>query len=76
MWWLIMTFGRNGADGSDPAGVFGLIFHLPGIVVADWLHLTRPADSVFVASTGAVQFFLAFWIGLTIWRYKHGKCSA
>jgi hypothetical protein len=76
VWWSIMTFGRNGAGGSDPIGVFGLIFHLPGIIIADWLHLTHPADSVFVASTGAVQFFVALWIAVTIWRHRYGKRSA
>ncbi len=75
-WWLIMSFGRNGAGGPDPIGVFGLFFHLPGIIVAGWLHLTRPLDSVFVATTGAVQFFLVFWIAVTIWRHRRGQHSA
>jgi hypothetical protein len=73
LWWCFSSFGHIGADGPDTVGAIGLIFHLAGATIADVLHLTGTMDSVFIAITGALQFFLVFWLPITIWRHKHAK---
>jgi len=76
LWWFFNSFGHIGGDGPDTVGLVGLILHLPGVTVADSLHLTGTKDSVFIWITGALQFFLLFWLIMTIWRHKHEKPTA
>src|SRR3954454_7882880 len=49
--------------------LFGL-FHRPGVALVTRLQITHPEWLVFVFLTGAVQFFLLFWIPLTVWRWR------
>jgi hypothetical protein len=64
---MFYLFGHIGGDGPDAVGWVGLIFHFPGIWIADRLHMTGSLDTLFITLTGAIQFFLVFWLVLEIW---------
>jgi hypothetical protein len=73
VWLLFNTFGHIGGDGPDTAGAVGLVFHFPGVMVADFLHLNDTKDAIVIAFTGGVQFFLIFWLVITLW--KNPRCD-
>ena len=66
LWWFVTIFGHVGDCGLDTIAAIGLITHFPGIMVADSLHLTGTTDSLFVAVSGFIQFFVLFWIVISI----------
>jgi hypothetical protein len=68
---MFYAFGHIGGDGPDTIGWIGLVFHLPGVYIADVLHLTGSADTLFISFTGAMQFFLIFWLAIEAWGRFH-----
>jgi hypothetical protein len=76
LWWFVTSFGHIGGDGPDAIWAIGLITHFPGIMVADSLHLTGTTDSVLVAASGFVQFFILFWIIITIGSRIYARRAA
>ena len=50
-----------------------LIFHLPGILLVDLMHISDPKAQVVIAVTGAVQLFALFLVGLIVWRLFYGR---
>lgn len=76
LWWFITSFGHIGGDGPDTIGAIGLITHFPGIMIADSLHLTGTTDSVLIATSGFLQFFVLFWIIITIGARIYARRAA
>jgi|KBSSwiStaDraftv2_1062776.scaffolds.fasta_scaffold8067239_1 hypothetical protein len=52
------------------------LFHLPGILLVDWLRIPDPKAQVVIALAGGVQLFVLFLVGLIIWRQVHGRHTA
>ena len=50
-----------------------LIFHLPGILLAELMHIPDPESLIVYGITGAVQLFIVFFIGLVIWKQIYGR---
>jgi hypothetical protein len=68
IWWILTHY----VHASHSPG-FWFLFHLPGILLAGPLHLPDMAQSIFIAFTGAIQFFILFWLVITFLRYIYGR---
>ena len=74
---LFVAFGSFGPCGSsnDFSG-FVLMFHLPGILLAQ--QLTPDSGILFIPlalASGAVTFTILFWITISLWRQFRRKNS-
>jgi hypothetical protein len=58
----------------NPSWLF--IFHLPGIFLVDLMHIPDPESLVVFGITGAVQLFIAFFIGWIILKQIYGRHDA
>lgn len=71
---VLVRYGHIGGDGPDRIGAIGLVFHFPGMMLADRFHLTGTFDAVVVFFIGFVQLFLISWFAIVAWtRYRN--CS-
>ena len=52
---------------------FLLLFHLPGIVLVELMHIPDPKSLIVFGITGAVQLFIVFFIILVIWKQIYGR---
>ena len=50
-----------------------LLFHLPGIVLAQLMRFPDPESLIVIGITGAVQWFLIFFIAWVIWKQIYGR---
>jgi hypothetical protein len=50
-----------------------LIFHLPGIVLAELMHIPDPESLIVLGITGAVQLFIVFFVGWVILKQIYGR---
>lgn len=49
------------------------LFHLPGIVLTELMHIPYPQSLIVLGITGAVQLFVALFIGLVIGKQIYGR---
>jgi hypothetical protein len=52
------------------------LFHFPGLVLVDLMHIPDPERSVIVCITGAVQLFIVFFTGWVILKQICGRHDA
>ena len=52
------------------------LFHLPGIVLVELMHIPDPQSLIILGITGTVQLFVVFFIGLVIWKQIYGQHDA
>jgi len=76
LFWFVTNFGNWGGDGPDTIAAIGFFTHFPGVMLADSLHLTGTADSVFIAASGFTQFFLLFWFIIKVGSRIYAKRAA
>ena len=53
-----------------------LIFHLPGILLAELMHIPDPESLIVLGVTGAVQLFVVFFICWVILKQIYGRHDA
>lgn len=71
---VVFLVGSHQHASHSPGPLF--LFHLPGIMLTVWMDIPDPEALVLIAFTGAVQFFVLFWLGLIIWRRIYGPRKA
>jgi len=69
---VVLQFGKCGsADGiavPNTTICTYLYLHLPGMVAAEYLHLSgETVETVFIPISGILQFFLLYWLAIVIW---------
>ena len=52
---------------------FLLLFHLPGILLAELMQIPDPEILIVCGVTGAIQLFIIFLVGLIIWKQINGR---
>jgi hypothetical protein len=67
----LIWIGYRTPASHSPSLIF--VFHLPGMLLAQPMHLSEAAELVFLGCTGAVQLFVLFWIGLLAWRRAYAR---
>lgn len=68
---VVFSVGNHQHASHSPGPLF--LFHLPGIMLTVWMDIPDPEALVLIAFTGAVQFFVLFWLGLITWRRIYGR---
>ena len=71
----IVCLAWQNTPASHSPSIF-FLFHFLGISLAEPMHFGDTADLVFIGCTGALQFFVLFWSGLTIWRRMYERQDA
>jgi len=66
-------YGQSAESGF---GSIGLLWSVPGIKLAELLHLTGRTFNTFVWIIGAVQLFFLFWLNLRLLVFIVSKCTA
>ena len=65
---VFICFGAIGAEGPDTVGLIFMIFHFPGIMLADAMHL-----EIVVIFIGFLQYFVVTFLVVEIWSRRKKK---